>query len=154
MSLVDEIEKLDTLHQKGSLSDDEYQQAKTSLLREKEKREGILSNVNTWGMFIHFSQFIGYALPVVGMIVPVLLWQIKKNESEIIDRHGKVVVNWILTELILLTAFALLSIVLIGIPLLILTAVAGLIFPIIGGIKANDGIVWRYPLSIRFFKAD
>ena len=26
-----------------------------------------------------------------------------------------------------------------------------LIFPIIGAIKANDGEVWPYPLSIRFF---
>jgi len=25
-------------------------------------------------------------------------------------------------------------------------------FPIVGGIKANNGEVWRYPLSIQFFK--
>jgi uncharacterized protein len=25
-------------------------------------------------------------------------------------------------------------------------------FPIVGGIKANNGILWKYPLSIPFFK--
>jgi uncharacterized Tic20 family protein len=40
--------------------------------------------------------------------------------------------------------------VLIGIPLLWALLVVGIIFPIIGGIKANDGVLWKYPLSISF----
>jgi uncharacterized protein len=32
------------------------------------------------------------------------------------------------------------------------TILLGIIFPVIGGIKANDGIVWKYPLSIPFLK--
>jgi len=42
--------------------------------------------------------------------------------------------------------------VLIGIPLLIALGVIGVIFPVIGGVKANDGVVWRYPLSIQFLQ--
>jgi hypothetical protein len=30
--------------------------------------------------------------------------------------------------------------------------VCAIVFPIVGGIKANNGEVWRYPLSIAFFK--
>jgi uncharacterized Tic20 family protein len=30
--------------------------------------------------------------------------------------------------------------------------IIGIVFPIIGGIKANNGEVWKYPLSIPFFK--
>ena len=33
----------------------------------------------------------------------------------------------------------------------VLTALC-IIFPIIGGIKANNGELWKYPLSIQFFK--
>ncbi|MFV0391752.1 MAG: DUF4870 domain-containing protein [Paludibacteraceae bacterium] len=29
-----------------------------------------------------------------------------------------------------------------------------IIFTIIGALKANDGVVWNYPLSIKFFKTD
>ena len=84
-------------------------------------------------------------------MVPILLWQVKKNHSEMIDEHGKVVVNWLLSMLLYGFLFGLLCFVVIGIPLLILLGIASVIFPIIGGIKANDGIVWEYPGSIRFF---
>ena len=47
-----------------------------------------------------------------------------------------------------------LSFILIGIPLLILLGVLCVVFPIIGAIKANDGIAWPYPGSYRFFPAD
>jgi hypothetical protein len=45
-----------------------------------------------------------------------------------------------------------LMIVVIGIPLLFALGLVSLIFPIVGGIKASDGEVWPYPLSIKFFK--
>ena len=55
---------------------------------------------------------------------------------------------------VILYAFAciLLMFVLIGIPLLIALAIVAVVFPIIGGIKANDGKLWPYPMSIRFLK--
>jgi hypothetical protein len=37
-------------------------------------------------------------------------------------------------------------------PLLILLGLAGLIFPIIAGIKANNGEDYKYPYSIEFVK--
>jgi uncharacterized Tic20 family protein len=40
----------------------------------------------------------------------------------------------------------------IGIPLLIALMVLMVVFPIIGAVKANDGKVWKYPLSIPFLK--
>jgi uncharacterized Tic20 family protein len=39
----------------------------------------------------------------------------------------------------------------IGVPLLIILGVLGIIFPIIAGIKANNGEVWKYPGAIGFF---
>lgn len=162
MSIAEEIEKLNNLRQSGALSEEEYQRAKESLLRKSQsagERFGravndISSDVNMWGMFIHLSQFCGYIVPLAGLIVPIILWQIKKDESEIIDKHGRIVVNWIITEFILGLVFALLFLILIGIPLLLALAVVGIVFPIIGAVKANNGEVWPYPLSIRFFRLD
>ena len=42
----------------------------------------------------------------------------------------------------------------IGIPLVMALAVAAIALPIIGGIRANNGEAWPYPLSIRFFSLD
>ena len=82
---------------------------------------------------------------------PVVIWQLKKAEMPDVDDHGKVVVNWMLSELIYLVVAGIL-VVLIGIPLLIAVVVTGIVFPIVGGIKASEGELWRYPLSIPFLK--
>ncbi|UCG60263.1 MAG: DUF4870 domain-containing protein [Phycisphaerales bacterium] len=162
MGIADEIEKLNNLRQTGAISEDEYQKAKESLLQKGPSAgerfgkavDNISSDVNMWSMFLHLSQFCGYIVPLAGLIVPIVLWQMKKDESEIIDLHGRIVVNWIITEFILAIAFALLSMILIGIPLLLALAALGIVFPIIGAVKANSGQVWPYPLSIRFFRLD
>lgn len=160
MSVVDELEKLNDLKERGVISEEEYEETKASLLgryrpagkKIRDAVDGISVDTNMWGMFIHLSQFCGYVIPLAGLIVPVLLWQIKKNESEVIDRHGRVVANWIITAFILGIIFGLLSFVVIGIPLLVALGVVAIVFPIVGGLKANNGEVWKYPCSITFFK--
>jgi uncharacterized Tic20 family protein len=162
MNIADEIEKLDNLRQSGAISDEEYQKAKQSVLAKSQPAAarlgktvgGISSDVNTWSMFIHLSQFCSYILPLAGLVVPIVLWQIKKNDSEIIDKHGRIVVNWLITEFIYGIVCALLCIVCIGIPLLLALVVVGIVFPIVGAIRASDGQIWPYPLSIRFFGLD
>lgn len=62
------------------------------------------------------------------------------------------VVNWLISSLIYALVAGLLTMVLIGIPLLIALYVCGLVFPIIGGIRANNGELWKYPLTIEFIK--
>jgi len=153
MSLADEIQKLNDLKQSGALSEPEYQQAKETLLMQNRPAETLaVLDSNTWGVFIHLSQFLFYLLPIAGIIAPIILWQLKKDESAIINRHGQIVLNWLLTELILFLIAAPLCLILIGFPLIFLISAAGIIFPIIGAIKASNGEIWPYPFSIRFFK--
>ncbi|HBK31124.1 MAG TPA: hypothetical protein DDZ78_05800, partial [Porphyromonadaceae bacterium] len=40
----------------------------------------------------------------------------------------------------------------VGIPLLILVGILYLIFVIMAALRANNGIYWKYPLSIEFIK--
>ena len=156
MSLADEIQKLNDLKQSGALSEQEYQQAKESLLTQTRPAKSSVQipalDVNTWGVFIHLSQFLTYLIPLAGLIVPIVLWQIKKDESEILDRHGKIVMNWLLTEFILLIIAAPLCFILIGFPLVFIITAAAIVFPVIGAVKAGNGEIWPYPCSIRFFK--
>lgn len=159
MSIADDIGKLNELKQSGAIDEQEYQKAKEALLY---KQQGLgttlqqsfntmTTNVNNYNMFIHLSQFCGFLIPYAGFVVPIVLWQIKKNDSDLVDQHGRIVVNWIITEVILSLLFVLLCFFLIGIPLLIVLSIVGIVFPIIGALKANDGTVWAYPFSIKFF---
>jgi uncharacterized Tic20 family protein len=163
MSLADELQKLEQMHRSGALSDAEFAKAKDTLMnppphvqahaveampvmteaeREKETRQ--------WALFLHLSLLAGHVVPVAGLVVPIVIWQVKKTDLPGIDVHGKIVVNWIISFIIYAAGCFALAFVLIGIPLLIALGIIGIIFPIIGGIKASNGELWKYPLSIPF----
>ncbi len=69
-----------------------------------------------------------------------------------LDAHGKMVANFMISCLIYAVVSFVLTFVLIGILGFIALAVIGVVFPIIGGIKANSGELWEYPLTIKFLK--
>lgn len=106
---------------------------------------------NEWAMMLHLSQFAGYIAPLLGFIVPILIWQILKEDLPSLDRHGRIVMNWLISSLLYAVLCVILSFALIGIPLLVILAVLAIVFPIIAALKANAGEEWEYPLSIGFF---
>ena len=124
------------------------------LEREDELGEPTAKDAETrqWGMILHLSIFAGYVVPLAGLVAPIVIWQVKKDDLPGIDVHGKIVVNWILSSVIYGLICFVLVFVIIGIPLLVALGVCSIVFPIIGGIKANNGEVWAYPLSITFFR--
>jgi uncharacterized Tic20 family protein len=108
---------------------------------------------NQWAMFIHFSILAGWIVPIGGLIVPILLWQIKKDELPGIVPHAHVVLNWIVSSLVYALICFILIFVVIGIFGFMALGLATVIFAIMGGIKANDGELWEYPGTIiKIFK--
>lgn len=104
------------------------------------------------GMFLHLSQLLNILIPFGGVIAPIVLWQIKKDEMPALDAHGKMIVNWMISGLIYGVISFVLTFIVIGILGFLALAVMGVVFPIIGGIKANNGELWEYPLTIKFLK--
>lgn len=107
---------------------------------------------NQWALILHLSMLAGYIVPMAGLIVPIAIYLIKRQDLPGLVAHGHVVFNWMISVIIYALIFGLLSIVLIGIPFLVALLVLTVVFPVIGAIKAADGEVWRYPLSFQFFK--
>lgn len=52
---------------------------------------------------IHLSAFSGYFIPLGSVIIPLIIWNIKKDESEFVDQHGKEAVNFNLSFLLYYT---------------------------------------------------
>ena len=158
MNIADEIERLKQLHQTGAMSDEEFARAKDTLLKQAQAApqppgdgaEARERRVRQWAMFLHLSVLAGFVVPLAGLIVPIVIWQVKKTELPELDIHGKIVLNWIISLVIYAAVSAVLIMVIVGIPLLVALGVLTVIFPIIGGIKASNGEIWRYPLSISF----
>lgn len=106
---------------------------------------------NTFLMLLHLSQFAGFILPGAGLILPIVMWITNKDEFLEVDRHGRVILNWIFSVMIYYAICFVLVIFIIGFLLLPAIMLANFIFVIIGAVKANDGELWCYPLSIPFF---
>ncbi len=104
-----------------------------------------------WSTLLHLSLLAGLIIPLGGLVVPVVIYILKKDELPGLEAHWHVVVNWLISALIYFVVCFILFIVVIGVFLMWALGLLCLIFPIIGAIKANDGEVWPYPLSIRFF---
>jgi uncharacterized Tic20 family protein len=158
MNVADELEKLQRLRESGAIDEDEFRRAKDKILGGG-SISSFLDNVFTgdeesqtrqWSMILHLSLLLCFSM--VGVIVPILIWQFKKKDLPNIDEHGKNAVNWIISLAIYAAAGLLLTPVLIGYPILCLVGVAAVALPIIAAIKANNGEVWKYPIAIAFMK--
>ena len=104
-----------------------------------------------WAMALHFSQFATYAIPVAGIVAPIVIWQVKKDEFPEIDEHGRIVANWMISVLIYSLIGIVLTFLVVGIFVLMVLGVLCVVFPIVGGIKASSGEAWKYPGAITFF---
>lgn len=160
MSLKDQLDDLHEQHAAGELTDEEYSRERARLLARSRAAQGradrdadwVQRQTEQWSLLLHLSQLSGWMIPFGGLVVPILIWQLKKEELPDLDEHGKVVANWLISRFLYGLICLLLCLILIGIPLLLILILLGILFPIIGGVKANRGEVWRYPLSITFLK--
>lgn len=117
------------------------------------------SQARTWNMLCHLSALAGFIIPFGNILGPLLVWQIKKNEIPSVNLHGKTALNFQITVVIALLAGVVAAVVLsffcVGfllIPVVMLIGLAGLIFAIIAGIKANNGEDYKYPWSLELVK--
>ncbi|MEO6655121.1 MAG: DUF4870 domain-containing protein [Pyrinomonadaceae bacterium] len=104
------------------------------------------------GMFLHLSGLLFALVFPLGIVLPIVLWQTQKEKMPALDEHGKMVTNWMISA----TIYGIVSFILMFVLVGFLTGAAvwlmAIIFPIVGGIKANNGEFWDYPLTIKFLK--
>lgn len=106
----------------------------------------------TWALFCHIGALAGFVFPFGNIIAPLVIWLIKKEELPLVDDQGKESLNFQISLTIYMVAAGILSIVLIGIPLLIALGVFGLVEVILAAVRANAGERFRYPLNLRLIK--
>jgi len=132
------------------------------------------SKERVWATFCHLAAFtalLGVPLGLVGG--PLVVWLIKKDESPFVNRHGKAALNFqISMALYTVVAFLIswgralfmfrvlplrgLSIRLpaglgfasVSFPLLVILVALDIVSTIIGAVRANKGLEYRYPFAI------
>ncbi len=104
------------------------------------------------GMFLHLSGLAFALVFPLGIVLPIVLWQTQKEKMPALDAHGKMATNWMISATIYGVVSFVLMFVLVGFLTGLAVWLMAIIFPIIGGIKANNGELWEYPLTIKFIK--
>ena len=102
-----------------------------------------------YAMLCHLSVFSGFIIPFGNIIGPLVIWQMKKHEFTLVNDQGREVLNFQISMLIYIAIAAVLCIFIIGIPILIGLLIFNLIITVIGALKANEGIRYRYPMCLQ-----
>lgn len=103
-------------------------------------------------MLCHLLAFSGFIIPFGSILGPLVMWLIKKDQSPFVNDQGKESLNFQISIVIYSLVAAILCLIFIGFLLLIAIGIVWLIFVIMASVKANEGKMYRYPLTIRFIK--
>jgi len=103
----------------------------------------------TLAALTHLSGLSGYVIPLGGVVVPIIIWAVK-SDSKLIASIAKqaVLLNVVVFLSIAVTALLWLTVILIPFVILLwcLLGLAAIALPIVGLIKALDGVFYRYPV--------
>lgn len=125
---------------------------------------GIPADERQWAMFAHLSALVGgiltggWAFSIGCFLGPLIIWMVKKDSMRFVDDQGKEALNFNITVALIFLALLILSVVTLGIgliiavPVALVVGIAWLVFTIIAAIKANEGVAYRYPLTLRLIK--
>ncbi len=151
----EDLNILDELRRKGSITEEEYQREKAKVLNNQNNafsKPFLGLSENNYLLLMHLSQFIGYIILGLGFAVPIIMWLLNKDNSAKVDLHGKNIINFMISMFIYFAIAGVLSFILIGIPLLVILGIIQFVSIILAAIKANNGEYWGYPISIKFLK--
>jgi uncharacterized protein len=124
---------------------------------------GISAEERQWAMFAHLSALAGGLLTsAIGgwgfFIGPLVIWLMKKDTMPFVADQAKEALNFNITVSGIFVILLLLSLLTLGIgflvtaPIMFIIGIGALVFIIIAAIKANQGIAYRYPMTLRLVK--
>jgi uncharacterized Tic20 family protein len=91
---------------------------------------------------------------VLSFVVPLIVWLIHKDKAEkgFLNDQAKEALNFQITIAIAFLICTVLTFIVIGALLMPLVWIFNLIFCILAGVKANEGVAYRYPFALRLIK--
>lgn len=117
-----------------------------------------------WALFAHLSILLGgivtggWGFSIGCFLGPLIIWIIKKDTMPFVNDQAKEALNFAITIAIIGFALLMLTILSLGIgailtiPLLLVVGIGALVLVIIAAVKANEGVAYRYPLTLRLVK--
>ncbi len=111
-------------------------------------------SARSWCIGLHLSGLSGLILSfaLAHIVVPLVIWLVKRSDSPEIDATGKEVLNFQISYTIYSLIAGALCFVLIGLLILPILVVVWLVCIVIAAVKTSNGEPYSYPFTIRFLK--
>jgi uncharacterized Tic20 family protein len=107
----------------------------------------------TWGMIAHLSGFAVFLFPLGGNILaPLIIWLTRRDTSAHVEMEAREALNFNISVTLGWIVCGSLVFALIGIPLGAALFLYWLVMTIVAGVKASEGVGYRYPFSLRLVK--
>ncbi|MFE9692907.1 DUF4870 domain-containing protein [Micromonospora sp. NPDC005806] len=108
----------------------------------------------TWALVAHFGGAAGMLIGggVLGWVAPLVALLARGNQSPTVRAHAIAALNFQLIWSIIALVGWILTCILIGIVIGFGAMIVGIIFGVLAGVKANEGQLYRYPMSASLIK--
>lgn len=104
----------------------------------------------TSATLLHVLGLVGFFLPPLGVILPLIAWRALRGQDAELDLHGRLVLNFQLSLLLYAIVGLILLLLMPGVVIVVFVAAADLYCGIQAAVHASRGAVYAYPLSLRF----
>jgi uncharacterized Tic20 family protein len=121
------------------------------------------SEERQWALFAHLSALLGCILTGAWFgwgcfIGPLIIWLVKKDTMPFVDDQAKEALNFNITVAIIGVALLVLTLItfglgaLLALPIGVVVGIGWLVCTILAAIRANEGVQYRYPFTLRLIK--
>lgn len=116
--------------------------------------EGPTTDSRNLGALSHLSALVAF-VGVPSFVGPLVVWLLERGRDPFVAEQAREALNFNLSLLLYLAGGVVLSVLTIGlglllvVPLAVVAAVAWLALTVIAALRAADGQIYRYPLTLR-----
>ena len=110
-------------------------------------REDSQADVDYTALGMHLSPLAFFWIGPFAFAIPLVLWLVRKDQSAFADDHGREVLNFLISQLILTIALA---VSVVGWLFIVPFLVVGVVSMIRGAVAVSRQEYFRYPMTIRF----
>lgn len=132
------------------------EKAKNDAKKARDKKEEKAIEPEVVGELTKDDKLMATLAHILGLfthiIAPLIIFLLKKDESEFIAENSKEALNFQLTMLIGWFIGAFTAWIIIGLFIMLLVVIFELIFCIQAAMAAHNGNIYKYPISFRFIK--
>lgn len=102
-----------------------------------------------WAMLAHLSGLLAFLSGIGGVIGPLVLWLIRREDRNFASDQALEALNFQITVFLAGLIAGVLCLIWIGFLLLAVLGIADIILIVIAAVKSSEGEAYRYPFNLR-----